>query len=292
MSRLAKTLYAAPRPGEYLSNEPSVQCDHADISALARRLTAGCDSPGDQAEALFRYVDVQIGKEPTVGGPAVGAVECLNTGRGDSAAKSRLLVALCRNRGIPARLVTGLWLTKGPEQTAQAWCEAWVREQWLPMCPYHHHYGHVPSTYIVLGLGADQPIVKGFKVRNLGYEYLIERTAPEGMAVDPSPLRRVFKMLSLDTLPPADSRLVEFLLLLPIAALIICVFRNLIGVNSFGTFAPALVGLAFRELHSLPGILFSSPSCWSAGACGACSITIICCRCRASPSCSAWSWSC
>src|SRR6202011_3978392 len=43
--------------------------------------------------------------------------------------------------------------------------------------------------------------------------------------------------------------------LLPIAALIVCVFRNLIGVGTFGTFAPALVGLAFRELQSLPGIL-------------------------------------
>jgi hypothetical protein len=28
-----------------------------------------------------------------------------------------------------------------------------------------------------------------------------------------------------------------------------------IGISSFGTFAPALVGLAFRDLHSLPGML-------------------------------------
>ena len=49
--------------------------------------------------------------------------------------------------------------------------------------------------------------------------------------------------------------MVEFLLLLPVAALMVCVFRNVIGLNSFGTFAPALVGLAFRELESLPGIL-------------------------------------
>jgi hypothetical protein len=46
------------------------------------------------------------------------------------------------------------------------------------------------------------------------------------------------------------------LLLLPLAALVICLFRNVIGMNSFGTFAPALIGLAFhRELNSLPGIL-------------------------------------
>jgi hypothetical protein len=55
-------------------------------------------------------------------------------------------------------------------------------------------------------------------------------------------------------LPPPEQRVTEVLLLLPVAALIICVFRNLVGLNSFGMFAPALVGLAFRDLHSLPGL--------------------------------------
>jgi hypothetical protein len=114
----------------------------------------------------------------------------------------------------------------------------------------------VPATYLILGFG-DQPIVRGHKVRDLDYAYLVEHTLPEGAATDddPSPLRRTLKLLSLDALQPPEARMVEFLLLLPIAALVVCVFRNLIGVNTFGTFAPALVGLAFRELQSLPGIL-------------------------------------
>jgi 7 transmembrane helices usually fused to an inactive transglutaminase len=64
----------------------------------------------------------------------------------------------------------------------------------------------------------------------------------------------LFQNLSLAALPAAERHLVEFLLLLPVAALVICVFRNLIGVASFGTFAPALVGLVFRDLQSLPGL--------------------------------------
>src|SRR5262249_26693933 len=70
-----------------------------------------------------------------------------------------------------------------------------------------------------------------------------------------STLRRTLRALSLYRLPPAEQRMVEFLLLLPLAALIICIFRNIIGLYTFGTFAPALVGLAFRDLHSMPGIL-------------------------------------
>jgi 7 transmembrane helices usually fused to an inactive transglutaminase len=63
-----------------------------------------------------------------------------------------------------------------------------------------------------------------------------------------------FANSSLATLPAAERHLVEFLLLLPVAALVICVFRNLIGIASFGTFAPALIGLVFRDLQSLPGL--------------------------------------
>jgi hypothetical protein len=54
-------------------------------------------------------------------------------------------------------------------------------------------------------------------------------------------------------LPPADRQLVEFLLLLPVAALVCCVARNLIGLHTFGTFAPALLGLSFREVDSPVG---------------------------------------
>jgi hypothetical protein len=257
MSKLTKTLLAPPHAGEYLGSEPRLECDHQEISALARRLTADHVDAGDQVEAFYHYVDQEIGKEPSLGGPGLSALECLRNGRGDSGAKSRLLVALCRNRSIPARLVTGLTLArgKGQEQVAHYWVEAWVRDHWKPMCPFHHYDGHVPSTYLVLGYG-EVPITRGRNVRDLDYAFLAEQSnLQEGeAAADPSGLRRFFKSVSLDTLPPPEARLVEFLLLLPLAALMVCLFRNLIGLNSFGTFAPALVGLAFRELESLPGI--------------------------------------
>jgi hypothetical protein len=51
-----------------------------------------------------------------------------------------------------------------------------------------------------------------------------------------------------------DLRTIEFLLLLPPATLLVCFFRNIVGLPSFGTFAPALLGLAFREVQSPLGI--------------------------------------
>jgi hypothetical protein len=256
MTQLTRTLYAAPRPGDHLDMESRAGTDSERISVLARQLTEGLERPADQAEALYRYVADKIHNEPCTNGPAGSVTECLLNEAGDPEAKSRLLIALLRNRGIPARLVTGLTLTKGHEQRAHCWVEAWVHDHWQSMCPFYHHLGRVPTTYLIFGFG-DLNVVHGRHLRDLEYAFLVERKAPEGAEAnaDPSRLRRLLRALSFQSLPPAEQRLVEFLLLLPLAALIVCVYRNVIGLQSFGTFAPALVGLAFRDLHSLPGML-------------------------------------
>jgi hypothetical protein len=255
MSHAASGLYAAPHQGEYVGGDGAAVND-AEIFATARRLIADLESPHNQhdvVEALFRFVAQDIKNDP-VDGPSATAGECLRNQRGDRLAKSRLLLALLHNRGIPARLVTGLALTKGSEQPPHYWVEAWTDGRWLPMCPFHPYFGHVPSTYLVFGFG-EKPLVRGRHVKDLDYAFLVERLpALDADAAGITPLKRMLLKLSLFSLPPAERRLVEILLLLPIAALIICIFRNVIGLSSFGTFAPALIGLAFHDLHSLPGI--------------------------------------
>jgi 7 transmembrane helices usually fused to an inactive transglutaminase/Transglutaminase-like superfamily len=253
MERLHSTLYAAPRPGEDLDVHTRSAADSERTSGQARSLTAGLDDPLDQAQALFRFVADQVAREPSTGRPSGSAVECLENGSGDARARARLLVALLRNRGIPARLVAGLALSRGPEQAAHYWAEAWLHGRWLPMCPVYHYFGGVPASYLVFGFGdLEMARSPGNHAHNLGYAFLVEHV-PADQPVDRSSLRGVLTALYM--LPPPDQKLVEFLLLLPIAALIVCLFRNLIGLSSFGTFAPALVGLCFREVHSLPGLL-------------------------------------
>jgi hypothetical protein len=255
MSELTQTVYRAPNPGDYLDMASRAGTDSERITTTARQLTQGLERPQDHAEALFRFVAEQIRNEPSINGRADHAAECLKNGAGDSGAKSRLLVALLRNRGIPARVVTGLTLTKGHEQLAHYWVEAWVHNHWMSMCPFYHHFGKVPATYLVFGFG-DLPIARGHSLRDLQYGFLVERATPDQAAdAETSAVRRFLMALSLHRLPPAEQRLVEFLLLLPIAALIVCIYRNVIGLYSFGTFAPALIGLAFRDLHSMPGML-------------------------------------
>ena len=99
--------------------------------------------------------------------------------------------------------------------------------------------------------------MRGKDIRNVSYAFLVERADPDaGDAARGQSTAAAHAAPAVALrLAAAEQRLVEFLLLLPIAALIVCIFRNIIGLESFGTFAPALLGLAFRELDSLPGIL-------------------------------------
>jgi hypothetical protein len=245
--------YAPPRSGEYLETMPGAEDER--LSSAARAVTAdleGAHNHRDIAEALYRFV-AEIRNEPHFGGSSAKLADCLETKRGDRMAKARLLVALLRNRGVPARVVMGVTLAGGAEQRPHCWVEAWVDGHWLPMCPFHGYFGRVPPTYLVFGFG-DRPLVRGHHVKDLDYAFLVSRVAAADMA-GASPARRLFRALSLTLLPPAERRLVEVLLLLPVAALVICVFRNLIGLASFGLFAPALIGLAFHDLHSLPGLV-------------------------------------
>jgi hypothetical protein len=253
MPRAAANLYAAPAAGEHLEPPVLAPAERDRLSEIARDLAAGLDGPADVAEALYVYVDREVRNDPTLEGPAGGLAECLKSGGGDCSAKARLLTALLRSRGIPSRLVAGLNLTKGQEQRAHYWVEAFVQDHWLPMCPFYHHFGRVPSSYLVFGFG-EAPMVAGRHVTALDHAFLVEKIHTDA-AADASPWQRAFHAVSLFMLPPAERQLVEVLLLLPVAALIICVFRNIVGLSSFGTFAPALIGLAFHEINTLPGIL-------------------------------------
>ena len=251
---LAHMLYAAPTGDQNLQSESRLESDSSEITDLARNLTLGLENPADQFDGLYRYVSQEVNNEPSIRGEGPTAVECMHTGSGDAGAKSRLLTALCRNRGIPARLVTGLTLRQGHEQAPHIWMEAWVNHHWVPACTVYHRLGRLPASYVVFAIG-DTPLVRGRQLADLDYRFLVEKAPAEEAIVGSSKLKDWLTRTSLLSLPPAERNLVEFLLLLPIAALIVCFYRNLIGLASFGTFAPALIGLAFRDLGSSPGIL-------------------------------------
>ena len=61
--------------------------------------------------------------------------------------------------------------------------------------------------------------------------------------------------ISILQLPVQTQSVYQVLLLVPFGILVIVFLRNFIGFSSFGTFAPVLIALSFRETDLLKGIL-------------------------------------
>src|SRR5438552_3920145 len=241
---------AVPIEDTAIKPSAGVESAHQEIVQAGKQAVGTAQSAVERARALFDYV-ARVENEPSLDSPS--ALECLRAGSGNAGSKSRLLVALCRSQGIPARLVSGLILAGDQEQGLHHWAEAWVDHEWLPMCPTYQHFGRrvFPKNYLIVTLG-DSGLFRGAQVP-LKHGFLVqafEDSTAEGSAQH-SIWQKLWWRLSLYRLRPADQHVVRFLLLLPLAALIVSVLRTVIGVFTYGAFAPALLGLAFLDLRAL-----------------------------------------
>lgn len=250
MRNRTKEIDAPPADGEYLKPSDLIECLHEKISNTAQGQCLEGMAPVDQVRRLFNLVR-EMETQPTPG--VQSALECLQEEGGNSAGKSRLLTALCRNRGIPARVVTGLFLTANPDQTVHHWVETWVNGQWLAMCPTNGLFGpqRFPKNHLVLHFG-DQEWIRGQQVKFAYGVSVKDLGETDGNEQGSSAWKLFWLRLSPYSLGPAEQSLVRFLLLLPLAALIVCFFRIVVGLPTYGTFGPALLGLAFLDLKALP----------------------------------------
>lgn len=246
MNRLT-ALLDAPPTGPVRSGK----VENKEIARQIRSLTKEGMKDRDKARAFYDFAS-EFENEPAYENKT--AARTLRDRSGDSGGKARLLVALCRAAGIHARLVKGIVLE--PDNSSPPlhhWAEAWLDNRWLPMDATRHAYGEngFPNNYLVLRLG-DRKIVasKGTNI-NLVFQAEHLPNPSETDASLSSGMKRFWHRLSLHGLRPAEQNLVRFLLLLPLAALIVAIFRTVIGVPTFGTFAPALLGLAFPDMRAM-----------------------------------------
>jgi hypothetical protein len=252
MVQRSRTLDAAPSlEGPAVKKGPLIESDHEEIVALAHQLTDAEPTTEERLRALFD----QAAALPA--GPARGALACVREQAGSAAGKARLLVALCRSLQMPARLLTGLVPIEDGEQKLHFWAEAWIEGTWLPMDPARQRFGadRFPANYLVLHIG-DVP-VRGDGVRlqtTFTATDLHNSLAPEG-GPPPSTANRVWRLMSLAHLRPEEQFWAKYLLLLPLGVLVVCVFRTVIGITTYGTFAPALLGLVCRDLKDFPWAL-------------------------------------
>lgn len=160
--------------------------------------------------------------------------------------RARAMVTLCRAAKIPARLVTGFELRQADNPEPHVWVEAHYGHQWVPFDPTYGDARQMSPNFIAVrrDSGGGEELVKGTGVSNVKTAYTIKRLAPSSKLLK-AETRRPSQVFDLTRLPVEMHQVMSLMLLLPLGALITAIFRNIIGIRTLGTFAPALLAMSF-----------------------------------------------
>lgn len=202
--------------------------------------------PGGRLRVLFGFVASEIVTTDT---GSDDALVTLAAREGRPEGVTRLLVTLLRAAGIPSRPAVGLRLRPDAHPKTVTWAEAWIAERWVPASPTEGFFANRPRDILVLRTGS-LTLVESSGATAVGHRYqaLPENLRPEELAVMMVPGNRWLASISLYRLPVPTQTVLRPLLLLPLGALVVALFRNVVGVPTFGTFMPVLLAFAFRGI--------------------------------------------
>lgn len=234
---------------DFLRPEPDIQVDSPEIRAVLVEIGADEGTIRDRLQRIFDFT-YALDTRPFKG--MTDALTALRLGEASCNGKSRLFVALARATGIPARLVGGLVLERGRKRTSHQWVEAYVGGNWVPFGPTNGHFAVLPAQYLILYRG-DHALFRHTSDVNFDYAFSITtRQVPSERALATFQSFNVWGLFDRLGFPFS---LLRTVLMLPIGALIVVLFRNVIGVPTFGTFLPALIAAAAGETGLVWGLV-------------------------------------
>ncbi len=157
----------------------------------------------------------------------------------------------------PARLVRGVYL-KDRERNAEIvpWLEVHDSDRWIYFNPVTGEPG-LPSDFLIWWRGSD-PLVSVDGGSGVEVQLAVQRDQLSAQVVAQERarlLRSKAIQFSVFGLPIKTQAVYAILLTIPLGALVMVFLRNVVGMESFGTFLPVLVALAFRETYLLWGLL-------------------------------------
>jgi hypothetical protein len=170
--------------------------------------------------------------------------------------RARALVTLLRASDIPARLVTGFELRQSSNPRPHVWVEAFYGNRWVPFDPTYGDARHMWANFVSVRRdgGEGEQLVKGTGVDNVVENYTIKRLPPPEKLLQ-AETRHPSQILDLTRLPVDMHQIMSLMLLLPLGALITAIFRNVIGIRTLGTFAPALLAMSFIYAEWATGLV-------------------------------------
>ncbi|GAA3593924.1 inactive transglutaminase family protein [Flavivirga amylovorans] len=237
----------------YLSATENIQSDNTKIQVLAKQLSNDKTNDKEIVKSLFSYVEA-IPNAPII--TLTDAVTALEQNIASCNGKSRLLVALSRALGYPARIKGGMILNTENTRSSHVWAELLINNQWIPFDAINNHFAYIPANYLELYEGDEFLLTRTSKI-NFDYNYELKRqvnipfiqaSASEIGALIP------FSLLNLLENKVITYKLLVLLLMLPLGGFIVALLRNVVGLKTFGVFLPVLIAFSLLKTGFVIGI--------------------------------------
>lgn len=175
--------------------------------------------------------------------------------------KIEMAVRLLSLQGIVARSVHGIRLQEETFDFSRNiplihWLEIYEKKKWTSFNPVSGRAA-IPSDWLGWWRGNQNPvsIEGGEKLKvSVSISPRIEDAILAAMEIS-SVSKPLILRFSLFSLPVSTQAVYRILLMIPLGALLLALMRNVVGINTFGTFMPVLIGLAFRETGLGTGII-------------------------------------
>ena len=158
---------------------------------------------------------------------------------------------------IPSLLVHGIMLARDVQAAGfKTMLAVHNGDDWLLFDPQSGQPGR-PDDFMIWHRGGEElATISGARLEDLQVSIKRRVESALDLATQRSEIKESFVgRISVLELPVQTQSVYEVLLLVPFGILVIVLLRNFIGVSSFGTFAPVLIALAFRETELVKGIL-------------------------------------
>lgn len=234
-----KTALEADERQHYLSEAPGIDTRAPAVQNAVERIVDKAQGQDDLIERIFDYVRNHTTYSAQSG--ASTAAAAILKGRANNLGRARAMTALCRAARFPARVVTGFELAEQSEARPLYWVQVYHSGRWTDYDPTQGFDGVLPDNYVAFSRNGPLIAVEGASILDESYQ-ISEVDVPTSIAgaEHSNPL----SILDLSRLPLSARATLATLLLLPLGALLNTFVRSVVGVETFGTFTPAMLALA------------------------------------------------
>jgi hypothetical protein len=240
---------------QYLLLGEVAESSRVELENLLNDLTDGLTKKQEKLRRIFDYLTtdvktVRLAKDNSLTAPIKLKEATLDQ-------KKDLFIHLSRMAGVPTRSVHGVFLESGQKgKNIHRWAEVYLQRKWIPVDIENAWFAELPGKLLILYRG-DIPFLSA-STKKVHYRFAVSQEQEWTFSQFYETTAQIGSKLhewSLFVLPIETQQAFRLILMIPLGALIVSIFRNVIGVSTFGTFMPVLIALAFRSTRLWWGLL-------------------------------------